>query len=44
MVLVMDTAAITCGENPRFVQNPQSISLHQFVLSENVKPLVWGAG
>ena len=43
-MLVMDTAAITCGENPRFVQHPQSISLHLFVLSEIVKPLVWGAG
>ena len=40
-MLVMDTAAITCGENPRFVQHPQSISLHLFVLRENVKQLVW---
>ena len=38
--LVMDTAAITCGETPRFVQHPQSISLHLYVLSEIVKPLV----
>lgn len=44
IVLEMDTAAITFGENPKFVQHPQSNSLHLFALRENVKPLVWGAG
>ena len=43
-MLVMDTAAITCGETPRSEQHPQSISLHLFVLREDVKPLVWCAG